>query len=121
MSRLDSDSAVLAKRAAADRRQSPRKVIQVQARVRLEGDTLLDAQTVDLSHHGVSINLPHQLNEGQECIIELGISVPEIASPPALRASVRYCSRLREGGFRIGLKFTTVSIEAAELIVAVLG
>ena len=120
MSRIDSNDAVLIQR-AADRRVSPRKVMQVLARVRVEGDAPLDAQTVDLSHHGVSITSPHQLNVGQECIVELGISVPELASPPALRATVRYCSRLRESEFRIGMKFSSVSIEAAELIVAVLG
>jgi len=106
---------------SADRRLSPRKTMQVLARVRVEGDTPVDAQTVDLSCHGVSITSSRQLNVGQECIVELGVSVPEIASPPVLRAAVCYCSRMREGAFRIGLKFTSVSIEAAELIVAVLG
>src|SRR5215472_6543205 len=120
VSRIDSNVAVLVER-APDRRQSPRKVMQVLARVSVAGDATLDAQTVDLSHHGVSITSPHQLNVGQECIVELGVSVPEIATPPALRASVVYCTRLREGAFRIGMKFTSVSIEAAELIVAVLG
>jgi hypothetical protein len=38
-----------------------------------------------------------------------------------LRASVCYCAQLGEEEFRIGMKFTAVSIEAAELIVAVLG
>ena len=115
------DSIVLAGRARVDRRLSPRKVMQVLARVRVEGEAPLEAQTVDLSHHGVSITSPLQLNVGQECIVELGVSVPEIASPPALRAGVCHCTRLREGEFRIGMKFTAVSIEAAELIVAVLG
>ena len=105
----------------ADRRQSARKVMQVLARVLVDADVPLETQTVDLSHHGVSITSPRQLNVGQECIVELGVSVPEIASPPVLRAAVRYCSRMKEGEFRIGLKFTAVSIEAAELIVAVLG
>jgi PilZ domain len=121
VSHADSNLSVLVEREEADRRLSPRRVIQVLARVRVEGDPPLDAQTVDLSHHGVSITSPRQLNVGQECIVELGVSVPEIASPPALRAGVRYCTRLRDGEFRIGLKFTSVSIEAAELIVAVLG
>ena len=121
MNAVDANLSVLTERAAAERRQSPRKVMQVQARVRVEDDTPLDAQTVDLSHHGVSITLSRPLNVGLECIVELGVSVPEIASPPALRAAVRYCSRMREGEFRIGMKFTSVSIEAAELIVAVLG
>ena len=105
----------------ADRRQSPRKVMQVLARVLVAADEPLETQTVDLSHHGVSITSPRQLNVGQECIVELGVSVPEIASPPVLRGAVCYCSRMKEGEFRIGLKFTSVSIEAAELIVAVLG
>lgn len=121
MNRVESDSPVFATRAAADRRQSPRKVMQVQARVRVDGVAPLDVQTVDLSHHGVSITSSRQLNVGQECIVELGVSVPEIANPPALRAGVCYCSRMREGEFRIGMQFTSVSIEAAELIVAVLG
>ena len=121
MSHVDSSLNVLREGARADRRLSPRKVMQVMARVRVEADAPLDAQTVDLSHHGVSITSSRQLNVGRECIVELGVSVPEIASPPALRASVRYCTRMREGEFRIGLKFTSVSIEAAELIVAVLG
>jgi len=121
VNRVESNSAARLERSAADRRQSPRKVMQVLARVSVEGVEPLDAQTADLSHHGVSITSPLQLNVGQECIVELGVSVPEIASPPALRAAVRYCSRMREGEFRIGLQFTSVSIEAAELIVAVLG
>lgn len=87
----------------------------------MEGAAELDVQTVDLSHHGVSITSPLQLNVGQECLVELGVSVPNIARPPELRAGVRYCRRLREGEFRIGMQFTSVSIEAAELIVAVLG
>lgn len=121
MSHVDSRLSVPVERAMADRRLSPRKTMQVLARVRMDGDAPLDAQTADLSHHGVSITSPRQMNVGQECIVELGVSVPEIASPPVLRAAVCYCMRLQEGGFRIGMKFTSVSIEAAELIVAVLG
>jgi PilZ domain len=105
--------------AVVDRRASPRKVIQVRARVTVEGEALLDADTIDLSHLGVGITSKYPLNLGQECIIELGVGVP-IASPPVLRAEVRYCARLKEGEFRIGLQFSFVSIEAAELIVAAL-
>jgi PilZ domain len=107
--------------AGVDRRRGVRKVLRVQARVILEGEGSIDARTIDLSHSGVSITSPRQLNVGQECIVELGVSVPEIANPPPLRAGVRYCARLREGEFRIGMQFTSVSIQAAELIVAVLG
>jgi len=104
-----------------DRREKSRQVIRVQVRISPEGDEPLDAHTADLSAHGLAITSARPLNVEQECNVELGISVPELARPPSLHASVRYCARLRDGQFRIGMKFTTVSIEAAELIVAALG
>ena len=103
-----------------ERRTAPREVIRVRARVSPDGEPPLDVNTVDLSSHGLAITSTQPLNVNQECNVELGISVPEIANPPALRASVRYCARLREDQFRIGMRFTAVSVEAAELIVAVL-
>jgi hypothetical protein len=106
--------------AALERRLAPREVMRVRARISPEGLPPLDVHTVDLSSHGLAITSTQPLNLDQECNVELGISVPEIAHPPALRASVRYCARLREDQFRIGMKFTAVSVEAAELLVAVL-
>jgi hypothetical protein len=105
----------------SDRREMPRHAIQVQARIRLDGDEPLDALTADLSAHGLAITSARPLNVGLECNVDLGINGPEAARPPALRASVCYCARLRDGEFRVGMKFTAVSIEAAELIVAALG
>ena len=106
--------------AMRERRAAKREVIRVRARVTPEGDSPLDVHTVDLSAHGLAITSTQPLNVDQECNVELGISVPEIASPPVLRASVRYCAHLREDQFRIGMRFTAVSVEAAELLVAVL-
>jgi c-di-GMP-binding flagellar brake protein YcgR len=104
-----------------DRRAGARKVMRVQARISIPGEAPLDVHTADLSLGGVSVTSVQQLALEQECVVELGISVPELASPPALRARVRYCGRLPNGQFRIGFQFSSVSIEAAELIVAVLG
>jgi PilZ domain len=105
----------------AERREKPRGVIRVKARICLDEDSPLEVDTIDLSANGLAITSKRPLNVDQECTVELGIGVPEIARPPTLRASVRYCARLREDKYRIGMKFTTVSVEAAELIVAVLG
>jgi hypothetical protein len=111
--RLDAQSAF-------ERRERRRESLRVQARICLDGESPLEAHTVDLSPHGLAITTTHPLNVNQECNIELGISVPGLATSPALRASVRYCARLREDSYRIGMKFTAVSIEAAELIAAAL-
>jgi hypothetical protein len=104
-----------------DRRVRQRGVLRVQARICLDGEPPLDVHTIDLSAHGLAITAERPLNVGRECSVELGISAEEIARPPALRASVRYCARLQDDQFRIGMKFTSMSVEAAELIVAVLG
>lgn len=107
--------------AASERRAAPRKAISVRARVVVEGAAALDVDTIDLSHGGVCITSRQPLNLELSCIIEIAIGVPELGSPPLLRAAVCYCARLKSGKYRIGLKFTHVSIEAAELIVAALG
>jgi len=106
---------------SSERREKAREHIRVQARICVDGESPLDVHTVDLSAHGLAVTSTRPLNVDQECNVELGITMPEIARPPALRASIRYCARLREDQFRIGMRFTTVSVEAAELIVAVLG
>lgn len=102
-----------------ERRVRERAVLRVQARILVDNEAV-DADTVDLSPHGVAVTSRRPLNIDQECSIELGISVASLAAPPMLRASVRYCAQLAEDRFRIGMKFTTVSIEAAELIVEAL-
>lgn len=104
---------------AEERRIRDRTVLRVQARI-LVDDEAIEADTVDLSPYGVAVTSTRPLNIEQECSIELGISVASLAAPPKLRASVRYCAQLAEGRFRIGMKFTAVSIEAAELIVEAL-
>jgi hypothetical protein len=104
-----------------DRREKPRHAIRVQVRISPEGDAPLEAHTADLSAHGLAITSDRPLNVEQECRVELGISAPQTARPASLRASVRYCARLRDNEFRIGMKFTDVSIEAAEAIVVALG
>jgi hypothetical protein len=101
---------------AADRRGRARSVLRVQARILIENEAI-EVDTVDLSPHGVAVTSTRPLNIDQECSVELGISVAALATPPKLRASVRYCARLAEDRFRVGMKFTAVSIEAAELIV----
>lgn len=101
-----------------DRREKPRHAIRVQVRIRPEGDAPLEAHTADLSAHGLAVTSTRPLNLEQECSVELGISA---VHPASLRASVRYCARLRDDEFRIGMKFTDVSIEAAEAIVVALG
>lgn len=103
-----------------DRRDSSRKVLHVQARIIPDGDEPLAVQTIDLSLGGVSITSNRPLNVGQECAVELGVSIPGLATPPSLRAGVRYCAQLTPGQYRIGMKFVWTSIEAAELLAAVL-
>src|SRR5262245_56474358 len=95
--------------APADRRDGQRKSLRVQARIWDEGESQLEAHTIDLSHHGVSVTAPQPLNEGVGCGIELGGSASTLAQPPPLRAEVRYCTQLSDGQFRIGMRFTSVS------------
>jgi len=104
----------------AERRDGQRKSLRIQARISIDGEVQLDAHTIDLSHHGISVTTGRQLNEGVVCDVELGGPARVVAQSPALQAEVRYCVPLQNGQFRIGMRFISVSIEAAELILAVL-
>lgn len=106
--------------APSERRANSRKAIRVRARITLEGEILFLADTIDLSHSGLSITSKQPLNLEQKCNVELATSVPDIAKPPVLQAAVVYCARLGECEYRIGLRFTFVSVEAEALISAVL-
>ncbi len=103
-----------------ERRAKSRKAIRVRARITREGDVLFLADTIDLSQGGLSITSKQPLNLEQTCNVELASGVPGIANPPVLQGSVVYCARMREGEYRIGLRFTFVSSEAEALINAVL-
>jgi c-di-GMP-binding flagellar brake protein YcgR len=103
-----------------ERRANSRKAIRVRARITLEGEVLFLADTVDLSQGGLSITSKQPLNLEQKCNVEFATDVPGIAKPPVLQAEVVYCARLREDEYRIGLRFTFVSVEAEALIIAVL-
>lgn len=103
-----------------ERRANSRRAIRVRARITLEGDILFLADTIDLSHGGLSITSKQPLNLEQTCNVEFAADVPGIAKPPVLQGTVVYCARLREGEYRIGLRFTFVSAEAEALITAVL-
>lgn len=103
-----------------ERRANSRKAIRVRARITLEGDILFLANTIDLSQGGLSVTSKQPLNLEQNCNVELAAGVPGVAKPPVLQAEVVYCARLREDEYRIGLRFTFVSIEAEALINAVL-
>jgi hypothetical protein len=103
-----------------ERRAEARKAIRVRARITLEGEILFRADTIDLSHGGLSITSKQPLNLDQTCNVELATGVPGIAKPPVLQAVVVYCARLSEGEYRIGLRFTFVSVEAEALIIAAL-
>jgi len=105
---------------AIDRRSNSRKVIRVRARITVEAGDPLDVETIDLSHGGVGVTSKRPLNLEQKCGVELGAGALEMATSPVLHARVCYCARLGNGDYRLGLKFTFVSIEAAELIVAAL-
>ena len=106
--------------APSERRVDSRKAIRVRARITLEGEVLFQADTIDLSQGGLSITSKQPLNLEQTCNVELAADVPGIAKPPVLQAAVVYCARLSEGEYRIGLRFTFVSVEAEALIVAAL-
>jgi len=104
----------------ADRRESPRKVLRVRARVGLPDETMVDARTVDLSSGGLSLTSSLQLKPDQECFVELELGAFGIESTPPIRTRVCYCVPFRASDFRTGVQFLQIDAAIAALIAAAL-
>jgi hypothetical protein len=68
------------RRAPKERRGSERKAVRLQARVELPDGTVLEGQTVDVSHTGVGLFSPRLLQTDQDCKLTIGLSVHECAT-----------------------------------------
>ena len=94
------DSAEQVRPPVAERRSQQRLPIRGTALVRIQRRALR-AETVDISPHGVCLTLPHGLEVGSACELDL-----EIFGTPQRRTSVaaRVCFCLQgKDGYRIGL------------------
>lgn len=102
--------------APEDRRGSERKVVKLQARVELPDHTVLDGQTVDLSHTGVGLFSPRLLQTDQDCKLTIGLSVCGEDLELRFLARVCYCIEQAKGRYRAGMRFIGIEAGVAKLL-----
>lgn len=95
------DSAEDLRAPVADRRKQRRLPIRGDALVRIQRRELR-AEAVDISAHGVCLTLPHALEVGASCWLDL--EIPSLAPSGFLSVEARVCFCLQgKDGYRIGL------------------
>jgi hypothetical protein len=99
-----------------ERRGSARKVVTLQARVELPDHTVLDGQTVDLSHTGVGLFSPRLLQTDQDCKLTIGLSVCGEDLELRFLARVCYCVEQAKGRYRAGMRFIGIEAGVAKLL-----
>jgi c-di-GMP-binding flagellar brake protein YcgR len=104
----------------AERRAKARKTIRARTWLHVGRGNPLEASTVDLSYGGLCVTSNQPLSPGQECQVELDVHVPSDAPRRVLPSRVCHCAALRTGEYRIGLRFTSLAMEDAQLILAML-
>ena len=102
--------------APEDRRGSERKVVRLQARVELPDHTVLEGQTVDLSHTGVGLFSPRLLQTDQDCKLTIGLSVCGEDLELRFLARVCYCIEQAKGRYRAGMRFIGIEAGVAKLL-----
>ena len=102
--------------AGEERRVSPRKVVSLSARVELPDNTVLDGQTVDLSHTGIGLYSPQLLLTDQECKLTIDLSVCGETLELKLIGCVCYCKEQAQGRYRAGMRFTRIESSAEKLL-----
>lgn len=104
------------RRAPKERRGSERKAVRLQARVELPDGTVLEGQTVDVSHTGVGLFSPRLLQTDQDCKLTIGLSVCGEDLELRFRARVCYCIEQAKGRYRTGMRFIGIEAGVAKLL-----
>ena len=102
----------------ADRRVAPRRAMRVTADITLPGGLQIMGHTMDMSIGGLRAEVPHSLEAGQECTVELDLT--HLGGPSSLKltAEVRHCHDNGSGRIQAGMQFKNVDPEASEILQA---
>lgn len=102
----------------AERRITPRRPMHIMADVTLPGGLTIVGHTMDMSIGGLRAEVPHMLDAGQECIVELDMTHLGGPAYMKLTAEVRHCQDNGSGRFHAGMQFKNVDGEIAAILEA---
>jgi PilZ domain len=98
-----------------ERRVDRRKIVRLNADVRLPDSKSLESHTIDLSRRGIGLLTSVKLEHGQDCKLLIDLSV--CGTPMALRLIGRVCYCAPSGdNFRVGLQFVQMDDDTARLL-----
>lgn len=101
-----------------DQRQSPRKLLKVNARLTVQGAGTIDCRTLDISPGGLSLSAPRNFPAGQRCTVSFVLPLKHgKLHPMTCLAQVAYGVISRVDGFKLGLKFLDVDSATAAALV----
>ena len=101
-----------------DQRQSPRKLLKVNARLAVQGAGTIECRTLDVGPGGVSLSAPRNFPAGQRCTVSFVLPLKHGKLHPVnCLAQVIYGVISRVDGFKLGLKFMEVDSATAGALV----
>lgn len=102
--------------AVQERRAVPRKPLQRRITLKLQDDTVLNGQAVDLTMGGVRVRVDRALSAPQECAIEFSIMIE--GQPQAVSGRGRILSCVCTGmSFSVGVQFVQLG-DAGKAVIA---
>ena len=84
------------------------------------GKSVLPGHTVDLSQSGASFTVPFELDQGQQCLIDLELEACGETAVFHIPAEVRYCVQMGRSRWRAGMRFGETDPATSALIEAIL-
>ncbi|HEY2145068.1 MAG TPA: PilZ domain-containing protein [Steroidobacteraceae bacterium] len=103
-----------------ERRGHDRKSVAIRAKVTVYGKSVLPGHTVDLSQAGASFTVPFELEQGQECLIDLELEACGETTVFHIPAEVRYCVQMGRSRYRAGMRFGETDTATSALIESIL-
>lgn len=103
-------------RDAQERRIRSRKSINLQARIVLMDDSILEGHTIDLSLAGVGLFSPMRIPVGEQCHVTFALTACGDTRIVQLQTRVCYCSSHSANCYRIGMQVINADPTTTRLI-----
>jgi c-di-GMP-binding flagellar brake protein YcgR len=97
-------------------RSDRRAAVRYPATLTLIDGTRLGAETVDISHGGISVLVATGVRLAQVCAIDIRLQFDQVAHQILAMGPVVYCEPAAGGGFRAGIQLIAVDPASAQVI-----
>jgi c-di-GMP-binding flagellar brake protein YcgR len=101
---------------SADRRRHERRIIRVTVKVTIEDNSVISAQSLDISISGMCLVSTKRIALHNQCKLTFGLVMNGKMENFSLNAQIMHSTFCGDDGFKIGIQFINLETKSTELL-----